>query len=82
MVGCRRGAIPTVVAEGVDGLLVEFGDPHGLAGAILRLIDDDGMREEFGEAGRRKVLARYTWPLVARRFREVYQRAITAGGSP
>lgn len=79
VIGCRRGAIPTVVAEGEDGLLVAFGDAHGLADAIGRLLDDVGMREAFGAAGRRKVLARYTWPLVARRFREVYQLAITAG---
>jgi glycosyltransferase involved in cell wall biosynthesis len=75
VVGCRRGAIPTVVADGVDGLLVEFGDPRGLAAAILRLLGDDAMRRELGDAGRRKVLARYTWPEIARRFRDVYQLA-------
>lgn len=76
VIGCRRGAIPTVVAENVDGLLVDFGDARGLSSAIVRLLDDDGMRVAFGEAGRQKVFARYTWPEIARRFRQVYAQAI------
>ena len=79
VIGCRRGAIPTVVAEGVDGLLVNFGDARDLADAVGRLLDDGCLRESFGAAGRRKVLARYTWPLVAQRFRDLYRHAMEVG---
>jgi glycosyltransferase involved in cell wall biosynthesis len=79
VIGCRRGAIPTVVAEGTDGLLVSFGDARGLADSVVQLLDDEGVRASFGAAGRRKVLARYTWPLVAQRFRDVYQQALQPG---
>jgi glycosyltransferase involved in cell wall biosynthesis len=79
VIGCRRGAIPTVIAEGRDGLLITFGDAAMLAGAIRRLLADPAMRRGFGDAGRAKVLERYTWPAVARRFREVYAAAISAG---
>jgi glycosyltransferase involved in cell wall biosynthesis len=76
VVGCRSGAIPTVIADGSDGLLVTYGDPSSLALAILLLLNDPSMRARFGAAGRRKVEARYTWPHIARRFREVYRLAI------
>jgi len=76
VIGCRSGAIPTVVRDGVDGLLVTFGDSSMLADAILRLLGDAQTREALGSRGRRKVLERYTWPLVAARFREVYQLAL------
>jgi len=79
VVGCRRGAIPTVIRENVDGLLVPYADAPALARAISRLLGDEAMRATFGEAGRQKVLERYTWPQVARRFRDVYELAINGG---
>jgi glycosyltransferase involved in cell wall biosynthesis len=79
VIGCRRGAIATVIQEGVDGLLVPYADASSLAPAIVRLLDEPETRQALGEAGRRKVLARYTWPLVAKRFREVYELALNGG---
>jgi len=76
VIGCRRGAQMSVIAEGTDGLLVHFDDPPMLALAIVHLLANPALRAAYGEAGRRKVLERYTWPHIARRFREVYERAI------
>lgn len=78
VIGCRRGAQMSVIAEGVDGLLVHFDDPPMLALAIVHLLANPALGASYGEAGRRKVLARYTWPHIARQFRDVYQRAIAA----
>ncbi len=76
VIGCRSGAIPTVIADGEDGLLVPYADAESLAAAISRMLADGQLREAMASRGRRKVLEQYTWPLVARRFREVYQLAI------
>jgi glycosyltransferase involved in cell wall biosynthesis len=76
VIGCRRGAQMSVIDEGKDGLLVHFDDPPMLALAIVYLLSNPALRTAFGEAGRRKVLDRFTWPHIARKFREVYQRAI------
>ena len=76
VIGCRSGAIPTVIAEGVDGLLVPYQDEAMLAAAIVRLLRDPAMALAFGEAGRRKVRARYTWRRVAERFRRIYSIAL------
>jgi len=65
-----------VIAEGTDGLLVRFADSAMLAVAIIYLLSNPALRLGFGEAGRRKVLDRYTWPHIARSFRSAYQRAI------
>lgn len=79
VIGCSRGAIRTVVRDGVDGLLVDYEDPHMLAIAIATMLGDPAMRTAFGAAGRDKVFARYTWAEIARRFRQVYEAAIKAG---
>jgi glycosyltransferase involved in cell wall biosynthesis len=76
VVGCFRGAIPYLVTGGVDGLLVEHNNPPMLAEALLYLLCYPEWAREMGEAGHRKVLQRYTWERVARRFRGVYQDAI------
>lgn len=76
VIGCRRGAQMSVVDEGTDGLLVHFDDPAMLALAIVYLLSNPALRTAFGDAGRRKVLDRFTWPHIARRFRDAYQRAI------
>jgi glycosyltransferase involved in cell wall biosynthesis len=76
VIGCRRGAIPTVVEEGVNGLLVDYRAEGQLAAAIVRLLKDPETARRFGEAGRRKVLSRYTWPKIAERFRMIYRVAV------
>jgi glycosyltransferase involved in cell wall biosynthesis len=60
VIGTRVGAIPSVIDEGHDGLLVPYGDPHALANAILALLSDPPRGQEMGEARRQKVLAHYT----------------------
>jgi glycosyltransferase involved in cell wall biosynthesis len=72
VIGCRRGAIPWVVDAGRDGLLVDFQDDRMLAEALLALLHNPGWSQALGEAGYEKVRREYTWPEVARRFREVY----------
>jgi glycosyltransferase involved in cell wall biosynthesis len=55
-VGCvatRVGGVPEVVTDGVDGLLVEPGEPAALATAIARLLDDAELRAELGARARR-----------------------------
>jgi glycosyltransferase involved in cell wall biosynthesis len=70
-----------VIAEGKDGLLVPYQDKDALARAIIALLANRELRGEMGERGRRKALQRYTWDIVADRFREVYVRVVATGGT-
>ncbi len=78
VIGCRAGAVPSVIDEGRDGLLVRYKDRADLARAIITLLRNPSLRHKMGERGRRKTLQRYTWDIVSDRFREVYQWAIHA----
>jgi len=81
VIGCRRGAIPWVVNAGRDGLLVEFRKEKMLAEAIILLLENPAWAQSLGEAGHQKVLRRYTWPIIARRFRETYELSIDGSGA-
>jgi glycosyltransferase involved in cell wall biosynthesis len=72
VVGCLRGAIPSLVSDGVDGLLVHWQNDHALAEALSALIEDPARAEAMGAAGRAKAYHRYTWRRVGEKFREVY----------
>ena len=46
-----------IVSEGSSGFLVPVGDEDRLTGALERLLDDEGLRRSFSEAGRRTASA-------------------------
>jgi glycosyltransferase involved in cell wall biosynthesis len=76
VVGCRTGAVPSVISEGLDGLLVPAGDPVTLGMALLRLLDSADLRRRLGQAGQEKVHRRYCWEVVSLRWRELYERVL------
>lgn len=78
VIGSRTGAISAVIDEGQDGLLVAYNDAPQLAAAILELLSDEALRRRLGARGKEKVATRYTWDIVAARFRAVYEQAIQA----
>jgi glycosyltransferase involved in cell wall biosynthesis len=80
LVATTGGALPEVVGrDGDTGLLVEPGNPEQLASALRDLLDDEGLRQRIGAAGRRRVLERYTWASAARQTVDVYRAAIERG---
>ena len=76
VIGCKNGAVPYVIDAARDGLLINFGDVNALGEAILILLQNPSWAAYLGSRGRQKVLERYNWPEIARRFRQVYQQAI------
>lgn len=72
VVACGDGAPGSIVEHGVDGLLVRYHDADDLAAAIGRLLCTPDLRAKMGEAGRRKVVSRYSWNAVADQFRSLY----------
>ncbi|HUK40057.1 MAG TPA: glycosyltransferase, partial [Candidatus Acidoferrales bacterium] len=59
VVSTISGAIPEVVENGVSGLLVPPHDEQALAGALVRLIQEPGLRQTYGRNGRRRVEERF-----------------------
>jgi glycosyltransferase involved in cell wall biosynthesis len=59
VVSTWSGAIPEYVPDGVAGILVAERDPVALAKAIVRLLSDEGLRRQMGEAGRAYAIAHY-----------------------
>jgi glycosyltransferase involved in cell wall biosynthesis len=73
-VATRSGATVETIRDNETGFLVEKNDPAALALAILRLLDNDRMREAMGRAARRRALAHFTWDRAAQRTLDRYLR--------
>ncbi|MET9172355.1 glycosyltransferase [Streptomyces misionensis] len=58
------GQLDTVV-DGATGVLVPADDDHDLGAVVRALLADPGRLDRYGAAGRRRVLAHYTWDRVA-----------------
>jgi len=67
------GCAPAVVRDGETGLRVPARDPHALAAAVRRLIDDERLRDRLGNAAREAVKS-LTWRATALRTLDVYGR--------
>jgi phosphatidylinositol alpha-1,6-mannosyltransferase len=65
VVAARAGGVPDAVSEGVSGLLVEPGDPAGLARALVELLSDPARRADLGRRARERVLTELTWDRIA-----------------
>jgi glycosyltransferase involved in cell wall biosynthesis len=52
VIGYTGGGVPEMVVDGKTGMLCTPGDVDGLAAAMVRIVEDEGLRRQLGEAGR------------------------------
>jgi glycosyltransferase involved in cell wall biosynthesis len=79
-VATRVGGTPDVVRDGVDGFLVDPGDGEGLADRLAELARDPALRAAMGEAGRARVLGRYSVDRLVDDIDELYRRLLAEKG--
>ncbi|MEE3259969.1 MAG: glycosyltransferase family 4 protein [Candidatus Latescibacterota bacterium] len=72
--GCRE-----VVVEGETGLLFPLRDVEAFAAAVERLLDDVGLRQRLGRAGRERVMEHYTEARTTERVIACYRQCLEEG---
>lgn len=75
VVATKVGALPEVVRHQQTGLLVDL-RPDAIAEAVAFLLENEDVREEMGERGRRLVEQKFTLVEMANRFERVYRKAL------
>jgi glycosyltransferase involved in cell wall biosynthesis len=76
VIGARAGGVPAVIRDGVDGMLVPFGDVVRLAQVIRELIEQPTRAAAFGQAGLSRI-AEHSWLNSYRRIAALYAELIT-----
>ncbi len=75
IIATRLNAIPEMVAQGENGLLIEPGDRTALAQSIQHLIDHPALRLEMGRKGRWLVEQRFNTQLHFEKLETLLQEA-------
>ena len=78
VVASRLSGIPELVADGVNGLLVEPGRPDQLASALRALARDGGLRARLGAAGRERVCREFDLDRTAGTLAAAFARSAAA----
>ncbi len=76
VIGANIGATPEVIQENIDGLLVEFDNPIDIAEKVIRLLKSKKLRNNFGLAGKEKIIKSNTWDIIANITHKTYQNMI------
>jgi rhamnosyl/mannosyltransferase len=71
--------VPFVSVHGETGLTVPPGNSQELALAINRLLDDDGLRRSYGQAGVRRARQEFGLDTMRRRTLELYESVAGSG---
>jgi glycosyltransferase involved in cell wall biosynthesis len=72
IVATRVGEAPHMVRDGIDGLLVEPRDIEGMCGAIMRIVEDPGLRRRLGSSAAAAAACRFTVEAMARAHEAIY----------
>jgi glycosyltransferase involved in cell wall biosynthesis len=78
VIATRVGGIADIVQDGETGLLVAQRDPHALADAIDRLLDDPALAERLGRNGYEFARRHFAWPAVLDQTLALYAAAPAA----
>jgi glycosyltransferase involved in cell wall biosynthesis len=65
-----------LVENGVNGFLVPVRESAALSQAILDLVKQPGLRLQFGQAARHRIVERYDLTVIAEQTRAVYRRLL------
>jgi glycosyltransferase involved in cell wall biosynthesis len=61
VVATKVGAIPEIITNGFNGIIVEFGDIQGMSSAICTFLGDKNLATEIGELNWNYVNDKFGW---------------------
>jgi glycosyltransferase involved in cell wall biosynthesis len=82
VVATRDNGSEQQVEDGLTGLFVPHEDPPGVARALLRLLNEPGLRGRLGDGLRRHVEREYAAERVARRWEALIDEVVAEVGRP
>jgi glycosyltransferase involved in cell wall biosynthesis len=76
LVATRVGEVPSLILNGVTGLLIPVEDVSALASAISTLLRDSTLRQSLGAAGRERIASSYSAERMTGEYLGLYQHVV------
>ncbi|OGO15142.1 MAG: glycosyl transferase family 1 [Chloroflexi bacterium RBG_16_48_8] len=75
VIGCPIPAVQEVISDGEDGLLVRQ-EEHDIADKLEFLLSHPSEAEKYGQAGKQKVISRFSWDHIASLTEQAYMKIL------
>lgn len=72
----NMGGPSEIITDGQDGILIEPNNPDQLAREVLKLLDDQDLREKIGKAARSKVEKMYDNMKTVKEVEQIYYKVL------
>jgi len=76
-IGFDNSGVTEIITHEHNGYLAKAFEPEDLAAGIVWLLGDDQRRLMLGSAARKDAVRRFSYPVVARQYLDVYDQAIS-----
>ena len=76
VIATQTGGLPELVAHGETGYLAPVGDVAALADYALKLLSDEALLRQTGEAARRRAVEQFESELMVPQYEAFYQRVL------
>lgn len=77
VIASRVGAIPEVIADGHNGLLIQPGKVDALVSALLTLLQDHRLRRRLGVNARQTIVEKFSWEIASKKLLDIYKRILS-----
>ena len=81
VIASRVGGLPSLIEDGVSGLLVPPGNDVALASAMQRLLNDPVLRTTLGSTAGTRVRREYLWERTGQGYEDIFRRVIAGPGT-
>jgi len=78
VVATRIGGVPEVVTDGETGFLSDVGDTEKMSDDVMKFLNNEEMRENFGARARELAVSRYGSELVIPQYIKFYEKVLGA----
>jgi L-malate glycosyltransferase len=81
VVASRVGGIPEVINDGETGFMSDVGDTEKMSDDVLKLLNDEDLRQSFGKRGRELAVSRYSSEKIIPQYIAFYERILQGAKS-
>ncbi|OGF64173.1 hypothetical protein A2661_00305 [Candidatus Giovannonibacteria bacterium RIFCSPHIGHO2_01_FULL_45_24] len=75
VVATKVGGIPWIIKDGESGILVPPKNPEALAGALKKLLDDNGLRQQMGRKNYELISQKFSFEKMLKETIDIYNKA-------
>jgi len=79
IVSVNSTAIPEVVDNGINGILVGSLNPKDFAAVVIKLLSNRDILERYSKNSRKKAVEKYDWNIIAQEYEQVFKNLVKRG---